>query len=177
MKKLKTMVIATTTMMSILTSISATANSYYDYATVIKAKPVYEYQRIAQPIQQCYPVQSNNRHQHRHNHDRAGATIAGAVIGGVIGKVIGNSRESTVVGAVIGGAIGNSQGNQHRTKRHINRSQQHCETVYTAAKKVRKLKGYNVKYRYQGEAYKTFMRRHPGDSVKVRVSLSPVGYD
>ncbi|GAA0852897.1 glycine zipper 2TM domain-containing protein [Aliiglaciecola litoralis] len=177
MLTLKRLSFAAITATMTLTSTYASANSYYDYARVVKAKPVYQYVKVSQPIKQCYPTERRVRQQRRHHHDNASSTIAGAVVGGIIGGVIGDNRESTLAGAVIGGAIGHSQ------QRHGHRSHarteiiERCETVYGPAKKVRKLTGYKVKYRYQGQAYKTFMRTHPGDSVKVRVSLSPVGYD
>lgn len=157
-----------------LTSTSAFADSFYDYARVIKTKPVYEYVRVSQPVQQCYQVERRTKRHHRNHHDRSGSTVAGALVGGVIGNIIGQNSESTLAGAVIGGAIGHSSRNRHHRGTRIT---EHCETVYQPAKKVRKIKGYNVKYRYNGEKYKTFMRHHPGDKVKVRVSFSPVGYD
>ncbi|MEP4892134.1 MAG: glycine zipper 2TM domain-containing protein [Aliiglaciecola sp.] len=150
-----------------LSATQALADSRYDYAKVIKVDPVYQYTSVKQPVQQCYPVKKtvsyNNAHQ------RAQSTIAGAVIGGVIGNVIGDNRGSTITGAVIGGAIGSqAQGPQYSTS-----VTQHCETVYQTSKKVRKIKGYNVKYRYQGAAYETFMQSHPGNTVKVKVKGSP----
>lgn len=157
-----------------LTSTSVLADSFYDYARVIKAKPVYEYVRVSQPVQQCYQVERRSKRQNRHGHNRSDATVAGALVGGVIGNIIGQNSESTLAGAVIGGAIGHSSDNRHHRRTRVT---EHCETVYQPAKKVRKIKGYKVKYRYNGEKYKTFMRHHPGDTVKVRVSLSPVGYD
>ncbi|GAC14700.1 glycine zipper 2TM domain-containing protein [Aliiglaciecola lipolytica] len=146
----------------------ASAKARYDYARVVHVKPVYQYVTVNQPIEQCYPVKRTIRHNTDHR-QRAHSTIAGAVIGGVIGNAIGDNRASTVTGAIIGGAIGNhSQGPHYST--HVT---QHCETVYESTKKVRKIRGYNVKYRYQGESYKTFMHQHPGNTVKVRVKVSP----
>lgn len=162
-----------------LSSGSAFADAYYDYARVIKAKPVYHYVTVSEPVEQCYPVKKRRHHRHySHNGDRTGNTVAGAVLGGVIGNVIGDNRESTVAGAIIGGALGHnsSHHNSHRNYR-TTRVVQHCETVYEKTRKVREVKGYKVKYRYQGEKYKTFMRQHPGDKIKVRVRVSPVGYD
>ncbi|WP_342804558.1 glycine zipper 2TM domain-containing protein [Alteromonas sp. M12] len=147
----------------------ALADTRYDYAKVVRVDPVYQYSTVKHPIQQCYPVERTVRYSNDHR-QRTNSTIAGAVIGGVIGNVIGDNRRSTVTGAIIGGAIGNSvQGPQYST-----RVTQHCETVYEPAKKVRKIKGYNVKYRYQGAAYETFMHSRPGNTVKVKVKVSPV---
>ncbi|MDO6693506.1 glycine zipper 2TM domain-containing protein [Aliiglaciecola sp. 3_MG-2023] len=150
------------------TATQALADSRYDYAKVVKVNPVYQYTSVKQPVQQCYPVKRTVRYNNN-NHQRVHSTVAGAVIGGVIGNVIGDNRSSTIAGAVIGGAIGNhAQGPQYSTS-----VTQHCETVYQTSKKVRKIKGYDVKYRYRGAAYETFMRSHPGDTVKVRVTVSP----
>ncbi|TRY30360.1 glycine zipper 2TM domain-containing protein [Aliiglaciecola sp. M165] len=156
-----------------LSSGSAFADTYYDYARVIKAKPVYHYVTVSQPVEQCYPVKKR-RYLKGHHGDRTGSTVAGAVLGGVIGNVIGDNRESTVAGAIIGGALGHTSSHK---RYHSTRVVEHCDTVYEKTRKVREIKGYKVKYRYQGEKYKTFMRQHPGDKIKVRVRVSPVGYD
>lgn len=156
-----------------LSSGTVMAEAYYDYARVIKAKPVYHYVTVSQPVEQCYQVKKRRNHRGHHG-DRAGSTVAGAVLGGVIGNVIGDNRQSTVAGAIIGGALGHSSSHKrHQSTRVV----EHCETVYEKTRKVREVKGYKVKYRYQGEKYKTFMRQHPGDKIKVRVRVSPVGYD
>lgn len=152
-------------------SSQALADTRYDYAKVINVNPVYQYVTVKQPVEQCYPVQQTHRYT-SNQRERTQSTIAGAVIGGVIGNVIGDNRASTVTGAIIGGAIGNhSQKPQYSSP-----VTQHCETHYEPAKKVRKIRGYNVKYRYRGEAYNTFMDQHPGNKVKVSVKVSPVRY-
>lgn len=168
---------------------SALADTYYDYARVLKVQPVYHYVTVSHPVQQCYPVERHTkvRNQHRHathRGDRNGSTIVGAVIGGAIGNVIGkatgsNRGVSTIAGAVIGGSIGHeSQHNGYdRSYQTRVRIEERCEVVYQKTKKVREVKGYDVKYRYEGEAYNAFMRKHPGDKIKVRVRVSPAGYD
>ncbi|WJG10840.1 hypothetical protein [Aliiglaciecola sp. LCG003] len=150
---------------------SAIAQSYYDYAKVVKAKPVYHYVYVSQPQQQCYPIERRSRHANRHSGHRTGSTLTGAVIGGAIGNIIGDNRASTVAGALVGGIIGSSGYHDHHNSQIVER----CETVYQSNKKVRKIKGYDVKYRYHGEAYETFMQHHPGDKIKVRVRVPPLG--
>jgi len=187
MNKLKT--IALTSLLFGMSVSTALADTYYDYARVLKVKPVYHYVTVSQPVQQCYPVERHIKVRRHSGHggyhgDRKGSTIVGAVIGGAIGNVIGkatgrNRKVSTIAGAVIGGSIGHDS---HRNSydRHYQsrvRIEERCEVVYQKTKKVREVKGYNVKYRYEGEAYKTFMRKHPGNKIKVRVRVSPAGYD
>lgn len=176
MNKLKT--IALTSIMFGLSVSTALADTYYDYARVLKVKPVYHYVTVSQPVQQCYPVERRTKVRKHHRHsahrgDRSGSTVVGAVIGGALGNVLGkatgtNRNVSTIAGALIGGSIGRDS--------HRNRYD-HCEVVYQKTEKVREVKGYNVKYRYEGESYRTFMRKHPGNKIKVRVRVSPAGYD
>lgn len=166
MKIIKTLFTGCTILAASIGSVAA--NTYYDYAKVVRVEPIYHYVTISQPVEQCYPVE--RRTYRRAHRDNAAPTLMGAVIGGVIGNAIGDNRASTVAGAIIGGSIG------HNANHSYSRVEQHCEVAYTPTKKVRKIKGYNVKYRYQGDAFTTFMRQHPGDKVKVRVRVSPAGY-
>lgn len=160
---IKTLIIAATSIGSIG---AAHADSYYDYAKVKKVRPVFHYVTVSQPVEQCYNV----RYRSRRHHDGT-PTVVGAIVGGVIGNVIGDNRASTVAGALIGGSLGHSASHQgHRVERR-------CDIVEENTRKVRKLKGYNVKYRYKGDTYRTFMRQHPGDKIKVRVKVSPAYYE
>lgn len=162
MKKTLTQLIIGFSLVSI-TSI-AQAKSFYDYAKVKSARAVYQNVVIKQPIQQCYQVEYRRP---RHN---PAPIIAGTIVGGIIGNAIGDSKASTIAGAVIGGSIAHDS--QPR-KRYID---EHCEIVEYKRETVRKLKGYKVKYRYKGETYHTFMKKHPGDKVKVRVKVTAAYY-
>lgn len=147
-------------------SLNANADTYYDFAKVKKVRPVFHYVTIKEPVEQCYNV----RYRKRHHHDGT-STVAGAIIGGVIGNAIGDNRASTVAGAIIGGSLGHSASYRPR---HVERR---CDVAYESSRKVKKLKGYKVKYRYRGDTYHTFMRKHPGDKIKVRVKVSPAHYE
>lgn len=140
------------------------AKSFYDYAKVKSVRAVYKNVVVSHPREQCYKVEYRTR-----RHDPA-PTIAGTIIGGVIGNAIGDSRASTVAGAIIGGSIA------HNSQHRVRRVEERCEVIDYHQETVTKLKGYKVKYRYKGETYQTFMKKHPGDKVKVRVKVSPVYY-
>jgi uncharacterized protein YcfJ len=103
----------------------------------------------------------------------------GAVIGGVAGGLLGNQvgkghgREAaTAAGAVIGAITGDRLANQgpqayEQTQREV----RSCRTVYD---QQQQLTGYRVTYEYHGRQYVTVMREQPGNSVPVRVSVTPV---
>lgn len=140
------------------------AKSYYDYAKVKSVRAVYENVVVRHPREQCYKVEYRAR-----RHDPV-PTIAGTIIGGVIGNAIGDSKASTVAGAIIGGSI------VHDSQHRVRRVEERCDVVGYHRESVTKLKGYKVKYRYKGEIYQTFMKKHPGNKVKVRVKVSSVYY-
>lgn len=154
---------------TLLSTQTMAGNYYYDYGKVIKVQPVYQYVTISHPQKQCYRAP---KRQHR---DSAAPTIMGTIVGGVIGNALGHNHTSrrlgTVAGAVIGGSIGHDIGHQgHNTR-------EYCEVSYERVKKVRELKGYEVKYRYKGEVFNTFSTQHPDNKIKLKIKLSPVFQD
>lgn len=154
------------TLAMVIVSISVQAKSYYDYANVIRTKPVVDYVTVISPVTSCHRV--NYR---RSAHQNGASTVVGALVGGVIGHAVGNNEASTVAGAIIGGSIA------HNVSHHRPRTHRQCESQYESRRKVRKITGYKVKYRYHGETYKTFMKHHPGDRIKVRVRVNPARYN
>ena len=147
------------------TSGFAQADVYYDYARVKSVTPVYDYVKVGGPTERCYPT----RYKHR-KHRNGNPTVLGAIVGGAIGNAVGGDSEATLAGVLIGGAIGSAS---HTSRRYG----EVCETVYQPVRKVRELTGYKVRYRYNGKRYSSIMRHHPGDTVKIRVKVSPVIHD
>ena len=120
-------------------------------------------------------------------------TVLGAILGGVVGHQFGNSSggrdRGTAVGAVLGGVIGNniendtsrngSDGSYRTTTRQgydvervpVSRDVQRCNTVQEYREVVR---GYDVKFRYQGRDYTTRMDHDPGTTIAVNVAVRPV---
>ncbi len=154
--------------------------STYDRARVVSAQPVYETVSYEVPVQECRSEQVAYRHAPEH---RASATgpILGAIIGGALGNAVGhkkrNKQVGTVVGAVLGGSIGADIARQNRHYRGAPaqyRTEQVCETV-SEYRSEQQLTGYDVRYRYAGQTYQTRMPRDPGDSIRVRVHVSPAG--
>jgi uncharacterized protein YcfJ len=152
----------------------------YDRARVVGVEAVYETVSYEVPVKECRMEQVAYRHGPEH---RASATgpILGAIIGGALGNAVGhkkrNKQVGTAVGALLGGSIGADIARQNRYHRGASveyRNEQVCNTV-SEYRSEEQLLGYDVRYRYAGKTYQTRMPRDPGDSIRVRVHVSPVG--
>jgi len=118
--------------------------------------------------------------------------ILGAILGGVVGNQVGKrgggkARDvATVAGAVLGGSVGrdvkhkNSRQynrDRHERARYSNRARyetvQRCEVKDSYVTKEQVV-GYDVAYKYQGNVFHTQMDQHPGDKIKVKVTVDPV---
>ena len=182
-------------------------DTFYDYGRVIRVKPVYYKNTHHSHGAQCYRHEkryNRGRHQHgSHSHyqgshhkgsNTAASTVTGAVVGGVVGNVLAsNSKKrdvATVAGAVIGGVIGHELA-QNNHSHHGNHHQGHHQqaagltmliiisavTVRNMAHHHRKIKGYNVTYRYKGEKFKAFTHHHPGNRIRIQVQVTPAVYN
>jgi len=150
---------------------------HYSNAPVVGVDPLYETVQVNTPREICreerYAVQ-------RPAPGRSPAVpLIGAAIGGALGHTIGNDDRhenlGTVVGAVLGGAVGLSIANrpQPAYANTVYQSRQVC-AVENDVHTEQQLTGYRVRYRYQGETYVMETDRHPGDTVRVRVEVTPV---
>ncbi len=146
---------------------------HYDYARVIRVKPVYRQIKVSNPVTECWdkPVQHNR-------HKSAGGIVAGGLIGGIVGNQIGKGRGrklATVVGAIVGAQIGHEAVNGHSSSSHgqYTSYQEHCE-VHEQVSYDEVIDGYKVTYEYQGERYKIEMPYHPGKRIKMHIQVSPV---
>ncbi len=146
-------------------------NVQYGYATVLSSEPVIKLVHVSQPRQQCWDqrllVSEPRRHSGTH-------TLLGALIGGAIGNAVGHNKSNKRVGAFAGALLGGSIANdmQQQPRQRV-RTVTQCETVSIDRTEERVI-GYRVTYHYQGKTYTTRMRRDPGDSVRVRLTVSPV---
>ena len=152
----------------------------YDYARVISSTPVIRYVTVKTPVRECWQDTAYYTTYHRPPGD-AGSTLVGALIGGVVGHQFGSGRgndAATVAGALIGASIGHGAARHRagpgygyvRTSRPIER----CDTVYRDHRE-RRVDGYDVVYRYNGQKYATRMPYDPGKQIRVRVDIRPAG--
>lgn len=151
-------------------------SSQYQYAKVMSATPIYDTVRVPYEHEACYNQRVYHRERRRGN---TAPVLLGAVLGGLVGNKIDGGYHrgaGTAIGALVGGAIANDA---TRHKRHGGRSypedRRHCE-LRTEYRYEEQMTGYDVTYRYRGEIYHTQMQEHPGDQIRVQVSVVPVGY-
>lgn len=147
---------------------------HYDYARVIKVRPIYREVRVANPIRECWdePV------RHTRNHKSAEGMLAGGIIGGIVGHQVGKGRGkklATAVGTILGAQIGHEAVNSHSSPGHGDyvEYQQHCKTRQQVSYEE-VIEGYDVTYRYKGEKYRIEMPYDPGKRIKMRIQVSPV---
>ncbi|MCY7387688.1 MAG: glycine zipper 2TM domain-containing protein [Burkholderiales bacterium] len=177
----------------------ASAAPHSDVATVISATPLLE--RVNVPRRECYNEQITSYDQRRFvrpaqqeyitesRPNSGGGALLGAIVGGVIGHQFGNSSggrdRGTAAGAVIGGLIGN---NVERTNNNgydsgyrrasayevervpVTRDVQRCDVVSEYRDEIR---GYDVRYNYNGREYSTRMSYDPGPTMPINVDVRP----
>ncbi len=157
----------------ILMSVAGFANAdhnrrSFDYARVIDARPIY------QTISRRIPVQECRVETVRVDHHDDGARLVGGLIGAAIGHNIGHGKRHEGVRTVAGAIIGASIADNATRDRHHNeyRDVERCNTHYDV-RHQKELVGYDVTYRYRGEIYHTRTDSHPGDRIRVAVSVQP----
>lgn len=129
-------------------------------ARVIDSRPVYG---EAGSHQECWNQETKSYERH---HIGAG-TVIGAIAGGVLGHQIGSGRgntAATAAGAIGGGVIGNRI-DSNRADNQDNGER--CRTVRDGSDDSRDVVGYDVRYRYQGRDYETYLDHEPGQWLVV----------
>lgn len=143
----------------------------YETARVVDVESIREVQRTPVAREVCREETVHVR-KRRHSH---APTVVGAIIGGVIGNQFGNGSgrdAATAAGALLGGAIGHDASKAREGRRHpVRRERCSLERDWRERTVHR---GYRVTYEYGGRLHRTVMDRHPGDFIRVRVSVDPV---
>lgn len=154
----------------------------YDYANVVTVNPVYKAYQVNNPVEQCYQEQVQVKKRVPYGSGNGSYTneiiggVVGAAVGNQVGKIgRGNRDVGTVVGAVLGATVANGiEGRVARNKasNQAYETVEHCETKdsYTTERKV---VGYDVAYKYNGNVYHTQSDQHPGNRIRVQVIVKP----
>ena len=146
--------------------------------------------RHSQTVQDAnqYPTQYANQYPSQEAQRSYGGAVLGGLAGGVLGNQVGGGNgkvAATAIGAVLGAFVGDGFDNRNARPAPVYPAQNYpaqvyptsghgrdrCETVY---ENQSQLTGYQVVYDYRGQSYSTFMRHHPGNSLRVRVSVEPI---
>jgi uncharacterized protein YcfJ len=145
----------------------------------------YDERRVRRPVEDRYVSDSRSS---------GAGTVLGAIIGGVVGHQFGNSTggrdHGTAAGAIVGGLIGNSiendstrsdsndSGYRRASSRSyaeveripVTRDVQRCNVVPESREEIR---GYDVRYRYNGREYMTRLDYDPGSTMPINVEVRP----
>lgn len=149
---------------------SSQASEFEDYARVVGVTPQTE--QVNQPRQQCWMEQGTVYQPPPQR--GVGGSIVGGVVGGLIGSQFGggNGRiASAAVGAVAGAVIGDRvENDQYPAQVAYEQPQRRCRMVDHWETRTN---GYAVTYTYRGHTYTSVMPYHPGERIRVRVSVTP----
>lgn len=159
----------------------AAGNIMYEYATVIDAEPIVKTVRVTTPREECWEENVVYRGSYERGGNDAVGTVLGGVVGGAIGNAVGHKKSNKQVGAVVGAVLGATLGNAISQNAHASRPagrdeygvEEVCRVVNDYHEEER-IMGYNVRYRYNNETFSTRMNRDPGDTIKIRLAVSPV---
>jgi len=161
-------------LLSFATTLAQAGNAYFQSVPVVEVEPIYSVVRTPVDRTVCWEEKTYER-THR-SHSSATSTVVGAIIGGVIGNQFGGGngkRAATVAGAALGGSIGRDAARNNRPARYRPVTEERC-TVQRDYEERSEISSYRVSYLYEDQIHQTTMRRHPGDQLRVRVSVTPV---
>ena len=155
------------------------SHAYTVDAPVVHVEPIVRSVRVSTPHEVCYD-RDVERIVHERHHRSATPTIVGTIVGGVIGNQFGKGRGrtvATIAGAALGGSIGNDIGRKHHGRAHrVITTETHCDVEHVVEHEQR-ITGYHVTYLYDGREFRTRTATDPGDTIRVRVQMSPVQYN
>jgi uncharacterized protein YcfJ len=151
----------------------AASAAFTERARVQSAEPQYETVQV--PREECSSQWITEAQPNRGANGIGGAVVGGAtgaILGAQVGK--GNGRDAAIAaGAVIGAITGDRLSNRDvvTAPTYEQREVRSCRTVSDVQQRVA---GWRVTYEYGGRLYTTVMRRQPGNTIPVRVSVTPV---
>ena len=156
----------------LLAPLAALGEARYEEAQVVDVEPIIETVERIEPEERCW---KETVRVARRAEDGT-APLFGALIGGALGNAVGHKKRNKQVGAVIGAVLGANiaQGIAQEARGGSGRvvRQEVCETV-ERIKHVERVTGYMVTYRHRGDIYRARMDQRPGDTIRVRLNVTP----
>jgi uncharacterized protein YcfJ len=164
-----------------VTSTSAHAADFEDFARVINATPQVE--RINVPRQDCrteYETSQRYPAPERVQERSTGGAILGGLAGGLLGSQVGGGNgkiAAAAVGAVTGALVGdrmdnngNNNNNYNAQPRYESRPVRECRNIDSWETRTT---GYAVTYEYNNRTYTSVMPYDPGARLRLHVTLTP----
>lgn len=182
---MKTLKITLSSIVLIAITSIATAGRYdqdYTYAQVVDVQPIYENYQTPQNRRVC---DNNTRRRNNNNDVQYRSNGGGAILGGIIGGIIGNRfgkghgrRAATAAGVMVGSAIGSNtkHSGQYNNNRYDRRNNSRACYTQRDHRVEQRITGYDVSYDYNGQIYQTRLQNHPGDRVRIQVSVQVAEY-
>lgn len=147
--------------------------AFYDHARVTRVEPVYREVPVTTRVRECHGERRIHAQGRHHSYTPA---LVGGIVGGVVGNQFGRGTGRTVLtvaGAALGASVGHDFQRRHRVSQ---RSPRHSDcSTFDSVHYERELRGYRVRYRYQGQEFTTVTNEHPGRRMRLRVAVAPVG--
>lgn len=160
-----------------LAATSAQANAeqaiHYDYATVLESRPVMQLVDRTDYRKECKPTVIRYEKKVRDKGDRLAGAILGAAVGHALGHRSKHRTGATVAGAIIGNNIAKSNSDKYVVKEKV---ENHCQMIPVTWQEEQ-IVGYHVVYRYNDKTFESRLPYQPGDTLKIRVLLTPIEID
>lgn len=175
MKRLITSLISVSMAAAAMPLLAAPPNENYEWARVVRAKPVIESVRYPVEEEVCWDEAVWRRDPPNRS---VVPVIFGSIIGGVIGNQFGGGSGQdlmTFAGASLGGAIAHDAQVRRNPDAYYTVTEKRC-SVETEWYTEETVVAWDVTYKYRGEVYHTRMRNEPGDRIRVRVQVDPLDY-
>jgi uncharacterized protein YcfJ len=157
---------------AVLIPSAAIAGGTYDQARVIDVQPILETVTHTVPREVC---QEQRVQTGAGGGPSPAIPLLGAVTGGLLGSAVGGNDQAAgvAVGAVVGGVIGYDVAKRNARPRYVTYGNQEVCSVVQDTREEERISGYRVRYEYLGQRYTAETPNPPGDTVRVRVDLSP----
>ena len=151
----------------------------YEEVPVVDVEPVMATVEVVEPERRCWFEDTRERGWNRTGESSPTTPLIGALIGGAIGNAVGHNKRNKQVGAVVGAVLGGSIAHDMRRRdadvgngRIRTTRQEVCEVVDRTTTEQR-VTGYLVTYRYAGKTHRARMDQRPGETIRVRVHVTP----
>jgi uncharacterized protein YcfJ len=148
--------------------LSVQAHAFEAIATVINVSPVTE--TVSHPSQRCWTEYQQQAQPHSYNY---GGAIFGGIVGGLLGSLIGEGNGKVAAAAVsagVGAIAGDRLANRYPYDTYASVPVQRCEQVSGTQTQAT---AYMVTYEYDGQRFMARLPYHPGNQLRVNVSVSP----